>query len=162
MKKCFALFIAPVLLCACAFAEGNLFTGSILVGTLPKDAQLVRNDESADGYIEELEYDGLATIALACFSTSHAMDAYLDEFDPIDETVCDDMPMVCGVESTHRTFTTGSDEDSCVVNAYSFGAEEHVYLFLVSVDADAYADADPGYPELIETWLSSLQLSSAQ
>ena len=162
MKKCFALFIALVLLCACAFAEDNLFTGSILVGTLPKDAQLTRNDETADGYIEEL-FDGeYATISLACFATTHAMEAYLDGFDPIDETVCDDMPVVCGVESTHRSFTTGSDEDTCVVNAYSFEAEAHVYLFLVSVSADAYADEALGYPELIETWLSSLQLANME
>ena len=157
MKKLLAYFIALMLLCSCALAEESTFTGKILVGTLPKDAVLIRNDESADGYIEELEYDGLATIVLGCFATSHALDAYLDGYDPIDEAVDDGMPVICGTEATHISFTSGENEDSCVVNAYSFGAEEHVYLFLVSVDADAYVDED--YPELIETWISSLELA---
>ena len=157
MKKLIALFVALMLLCGCAFAEENEFSGKILVGTLPKDAQLTRNDESTDGYIEEMTYDGVATIALCCFSTTHARDAYLDGYNPDDEQILDDGSVVCGVQADHRTFTSGENEDRNVVNAYSFEADAHVYLFLVSVDSDAY-EAD-GYPELIQTWLDSLELA---
>ena len=157
MKKLIALFVTLMLLCGCAFAEENGFSGKILVGNLPKDATVIRNEENADGYIEELEYDGLATIALCCFSTSHARDAYLDGYSPDDEQILDDGSIVCGMQADHRTFTSGENEDCNVVNAYSFEADEHVYLFLVSVDSDAYEE--DGYPEMIQTWLDSLELA---
>ncbi len=156
MKKPIALFVALMLLCTCAFAVENEFSGRILIGNLPKDAIVIRNEENADGYIEELEYDGLATIALCCFSTGHARDAYLDGYSPDNEQILDDGSMVCGVQADHHTFTSGENEDYNVVNAYSFEADGHVYLFLVSVDGDAYED---GYPEMIQTWLDSLELA---
>ncbi len=163
MKKLIAILMTLALLCACAYAEaGDTFTGRILTGTLPKDAELVRNEENVDGYIEELGYGDYTTIALACFGTTHARDAYMDEYMPNDLIVCDDKPVICGEESTHWVFTAGENEDR-VVNAYSFTADEHVYLFLVEVDTLAYdgclEDDDTDYMALIEGWLESLQLT---
>ena len=49
MKKLIAIVMTLALLCACAYAEtGDAFTGRILTGTLPKEAELTRSEENAD------------------------------------------------------------------------------------------------------------------
>lgn len=166
MKKLIAIMMTLALLCVCAYAEtGDAFTGRILTGTLPKEAELTRSEENAEGYIEELAYGDYTTIALACFGTTHGRDAYMDGYMPEDLIVCDDMPVICGEESTHWLFTTGENGDR-VVNAYSFTADEHVYLFLVAVDTPAYDGCldgdDTDYMSLIEGWIESLQLTAQE
>ena len=160
MKKIFAAILMVAVFCCSAFAEG-VWTGAVLAGNLPKDAELVEIISNQDGYIEELLYEGKCTIILARFRDEAARTEYLNGFTPAGEVqVMEDRPEVAGCEALHLRYESGENEDMNVVDCYAFSTEKDIFLFLTSVDGDTYygygAVPAEHYPELIDFWAESL------
>ena len=161
MKKIFAAILMLALLCCGAIAEGGVWTGAVLAGNLPKDAQLVSIESNADGYVEELLYDKSCTIILARFRDEMARVEYLNGFAPNGEVqVLEDMPAVAGCPAMHLRYEMGEDSSLNVIDCFAFNTETDVFLFLTSVDKAVYegkgkADAD-FYTEMISFWAESL------
>ena len=161
MKKIFAAIVMLALLCCGALAEGGVWTGAVLAGNLPKNAQLISIESNADGYVEELLYEKSCTIILARFRDEMARVEYLNGFAPNGEVqVMEDMPAVAGCPAMHLRYEMGEDNGLKVIDCFAFNTETDVFLFLTSVDKDSYegngrANASD-YPELISFWAESL------
>ncbi len=161
MKKMISAILLLALLCCAAFAEGGVWTGAVLAGTLPKDAELISIDSNADGYIEELFYDKSCTIILARFADETARAEYLNAYVPVGEVqVLEDHPTLANCPAMHLRYETGEEMDLSVIDCFAFDTETDCFLFLTSVDKKTYEGSgkvdENFYPELIDFWVESL------
>ena len=161
MKRALAVFFVFCLLCCGALAEGGVWTGAVLAGTLPKDAVLVSIESNADGYVEELLYDNSCTIILARFRDEMARAEFLNGYTPAGEVqVLEDHPVVAGCNAMHLRYACGEDLDLDVIDCFAFNTETDCFLFLTSVDKATFEGEgkvdENYYPELIDFWAESL------
>lgn len=161
MRKMIGVLLLVTLLCCGAFAEGGVWTGAVLAGNLPKQAQLISIESNADGYVEELLYDKSCTIILARFKDEMARVEYLNGFIPGGEVqVLEDMPTVAGCPAMHLRYEMGEDKDLKVIDCFAFNTETDVFLFLTSVEKETYAGngtaEEDFYTGLIAMWAESL------
>lgn len=161
MKKIISAILLLALLCCGALAEGGVWTGAVLAGNLPKDAELIGIDSNAGGYIEELLYDKSCTIILARFADETARAEYLNAYAPVGEVqVLEDSPTVANCPAMHLRYESGDEADLNVIDCFAFGTEVDCFLFLISVDKKTYEGSgkvdENFYPELIAVWAESL------
>lgn len=161
MKKILSAILLFALLCCGAHAEGGVWTGAVLAGNLPKDAELIDIATGSDGYVEELLYDRSCTIILARFRDEAARAEYLNAYAPIGEVeVLEDHPMVANCPAMHLRYESGEGTDPRVIDCFAFDTEADCFLFLTSVDKKTYEGSgkvdENHYPELIAMWAESL------
>ena len=134
--------------------------GAIVVGTLPKDAEIVETLQDDYGYAQTLLYDGVASIVTARFGSVEARDAFLlENYLPNGEyEILEDVTEIAGAKPLHIRYAVGGEEDARVVDAFYFANAENFFLFLTAIDADAYAGTEYAYGELVPVWLSSLAI----
>ena len=161
MRKMIGALLLLALLCCGALAEGGVWTGAVLAGNLPKDAELISIDSNSDGYIEELLYDKTCTIILARFKDDQARAEYLNAYAPVGEVeVLEDFSTIAGYPAMHLRYEMGEGRDLDVINCFAFNTDADAFLFLARVDKDTYegnGKVDENYyPELITVWVESL------
>ena len=135
-----------------------LFTGSFA----EEATSASLGEPSADSYIQTMQVDG-ATVALGRFSTNHSTEAYMDEYNPDEFDVMEEIT-VSGNKGTHYRWKTGENEDRTVVDAVEMEADGYSLLFLSCVPQDAYEGVSDTGPTqaTVEAWISSLTVTSVQ
>jgi len=133
--------------------------GAVLVGTLPKDAEIAASVQDGFGYAQTLMYDGVASIVTARFGSVEARDAFvLDNYMPAGEyEVVADGLQVPGSNALQLRYACG---DGRIVDAFYFADAENFYLFLTAMDMGAYAgtETEYAYGELVPVWIESLEI----
>ncbi len=113
-----------------------------------------------DGYIQTMIANS-GTIVIGRFATSHATEAYMDQYSP-DEFDVTERVTVDGNRGTHYRWKTGSNEDSAVVDAVVTEADGYSLLFLCYVPQDAFegkTDLGPTQKD-VEAWIASLTVTA--
>lgn len=159
MRKWLTLVLAAMLLCTAACAE-PVWQGPVLVGRLPKQAEVIHSGYEMDyGYVEELLYDGCMRIVLGCLGLPKQRDAYLTAQGyamPEDADFWMEELLIAGQPALHQRYDVpnalgGTDTVEC----YTFETDEGCWLFLTSMETTKY---DKDYQELLPDWVDSLEL----
>lgn len=135
----------------------------MLTGSFASDAKLA--DESTDGddgKIQTWNADN-ATIITARFATSHATEAYMDQYSGGDFDVVEKVT-VAGTKGTHYRWKTGDNEDKAVVDAVVTESGGYSLLFLTKESEDTFkgmTDAGPT-EKVVEAWIASLTVTTKQ
>jgi len=125
------------------------WNGAVVVGTLPKDAEIAETLQNDIGYAQTLRYDGAVSIVTARFGSVEARDAYvLANYLPAG--VYEVLDTQSSLSNPLHIRYTG--ENAAAVDVFYFADPENYFLFLVAVDADAEQD----YADFIQTWISGL------
>lgn len=121
----------------------------------------------ADADSEKTEQDGVKTYQIGCatvvtgrFGTSHATEAYMDQFDANGDFDIHEECTVAGNSATHYRWKCGENEDASVVDAVVTEANGYSLLFLVKNSQDAAEGFNEAGPpqEAVESWIASLTL----
>lgn len=166
MKKLLVLLLAFAMTGCCALAQG-LWTGPVLVGSLPEDARSIESSSSADGYIETLLVsDGYIEITLACFLDEQARAEYLTAFRPeMEPEIIEEAAPVAGCEALHTRYMAVKDGDLGLADSYCFETEKDTFLFHVFSngtdweDYEFFYEADYNhYLDSLNQWVQSLEI----
>ena len=134
------------------------WNGALVVGTLPKDAEIADSVQDDFGYAQTLLYDGVVSIVTARFGSVEARDVFvLDNYMPAG-----------AYEVSADVLTPGSNalqihyacEDGRIVDAFYFADAENYYLFLTAMNEDAYngTGMEFAYSEFVPGWVESLDI----
>lgn len=132
--------------------------GAVLVGTLPKDAEIAASVQDDFGYAQTLLYDGVVSIVTARFGSVEARDAFvLENYMPAGEFELFEDVLTPGSNALQLHYAC---EDGRIVDAVYFADAENFYLFLTAMGADAYngTGMEFAYSEFIPVWLESLEI----
>lgn len=143
-------------------ADGTLYHGarlhcSLHDGNLP-DAQIFSTD---DNYLETILTEEGEIVVVSTFATPHGVEAFMDdEFMPdSDIERPEDYAEIAGDSYNQYRFTTCFAETEFAVDAFSFSADETIFLFL----AARPADADAGdYPARLDDWMQTMRILPAE
>lgn len=167
-------YMGSVFYCAQSNGAGQVedLTGPVLVGNLPRQAELVENTlDGAGGYREVLKAEeGAVTLTLLRraknpdepedWTVERAMQA---DYPDLRNLQTLQAQPVSGHEARRARFETGENEDTRLVDALVFETDEYCFAFAASVAIDDYYGLAGRYEEgemagLIQGWMDSLEL----
>jgi hypothetical protein len=165
--------VAGALSAGAALAQAPI-TGLVLVGDLPKDAEIVEDKSDADGnYLQVLvTSDGAFSLATIRQRVSGEYPMEMPVADLLSKVFeCEDLPKLEAVEvepiaayPTERVrFEMGKNEDASVEDVVVIRTDEYYFVFLAHTSLDNYAGMTDGYGEgdaarMIDIWVESLNL----
>lgn len=155
-----------------AFAEQPLITDLVLVGQLPLEAEIIRDEVDDQGnYLQELMVlDGCVSLVTMRQRVDEAHpfempfeDLLAEHFADIREAELLEVSPVAAYPTERIRFETNAEEDTAVIDAVLVRTDEFFFAFW----ADSHADTYHGYfdafeegeiPEMIDFWVESLDL----
>jgi hypothetical protein len=169
------LMIALAFALTISAALGESIEGLVLVGDLPRDAELIENSTDAEGNYREvlLTADGWASLTLLRQKRSEGREEEVRAADFLSQYYADmqevepvDVQPIAAYPTERIRFTSGQEEDQAVVEAVIIHTDDFVFAFCAEIDADAYYGYVDGYeegdwPESVELWIESLDLFDA-
>ncbi len=171
LSLCLALFLCVAFL-APAYAQSLPITGLVLVGNLPLEAEIIQNSSDGQGnYLEELmAFEGaikLVTLRQEVNET-HPLEMPIKDFlSAYFEDIREDELLEAGPVAAYPTerirFTTGSEEDTAVIDAVMIRTDGFYFAFWADTQIDIYYGYRDQFqegevPELIDQWVESLDL----
>lgn len=130
----------------------------LVIGSAPKDAELLESTTNHNGtYVEKLLVDGILTLTIKGLvpENKDLETKILAEYpDATDISINESADSVASYPTQRASFTTGSKEDT----------NSHVYLYIATdakdftFDAAVPVDSIVDYQELIEDWISTLDI----
>ena len=168
-----------VLSMGCALAEGAsaaeaAITGFVLVGDLPKDAEMAEDYSDAEGNYRQvlIRRDGAITIVTLRqkVDDKYPMEMPIEEFlqkyleleqMPAMETV--EVEPVAAYPTERVRFQVGENEDTSIEDVVLIRTNEYYFAFIVHTSADTYYGFSDGYEEgdaaqIVDIWAESLDL----
>ena len=171
LSLCFALLLCITFLVP-AYAQEMPITGLVLVGNLPREADIILNRSDEQGnYVEELmTFEGaikLVTLRQKVDET-HPLEMPINDFlsdyfeDMREDELLEANP-IAAYPSERIHFTTGSEEDTAVIDAVLIRTDEFYFAFWADTQTDIYSGYRDQFeegevPELIDQWVESLDL----
>ncbi len=136
----------------------------LVIGSAPKDAQLISDIENADGtYKQELlTEDGLISIITQSLPAKPEADilARIHELypDSRDVMIQDNDMSVAHCPTERASFITGYHEDTRTNEVVLIKTDQYDFMFIASIPIDSYDE----YADLIEVWIKSLDIFDPQ
>ena len=158
-----------------ALAPEALITGPVLVGNLPREAEIVTDTaDGQGGYLQELlVFDGAVSLVTLRQKIDEAHpgempteDFLSGYFNDMREVELLETDPVASCPAERMRFITGAEEDTAVVDAVLIRADEFYFAFWADTQIDIYngyhdAFAEGEVPELVDIWIESLDLFEA-
>ena len=155
-------------------ASGNAINGLVLVGDLPKDAELAdeKSDDEGNYYQELATSDGAFIIATfrQKVNDDYPMEMPLPDFlqkalalEEVPEMEAVPVEPVAAYPADRVRFQLGENEDTSIEDVVVIRTDEYYFIFLAHTSADIYYGYTDGFEEddaaqIIDAWVESLDL----
>ena len=171
LSLCFALLLCATSLVP-TYAQEAPVAGLVLVVNLPREADIILNnsDEQGNYLVELMAFEGainLVTLRQRADET-HPLkmsikDFLADYFEDIREDELLEVNPVAAYPSERIRFTTGSEEDTAIIDAVLIRTDEFYFAFWADTQIDIYSGYRDQFeegevPELIDQWVATLDL----
>lgn len=182
------IWILILCLCACAAAETAAAPTTALLEAVRKDYSWMRADDSLyhgarlhcslhdgdlsnaafysseESYLETIPFGADTLVVIGTFATSHSVEAFMDsEFMPSGSIERPEYyEKIAGSLNSQYRFTTNFAGTEFAVDAFSFTADETVFLFLIARNAADDAAAQTEYLLQLDDWIQTMQILPAK
>lgn len=132
----------------------------MLTGSFASDAKLTDESSGSDGSKIQTWTAGDATMITARFLTSHATEAFMDQYSGDDFDVVEKVS-VANTKGTHYRWKIGDNEDKSVVDAVVTESGGYSLLFLTKESEDTFKGMTVDGPteKTVNAWITSLAIT---